>query len=93
MQDAFANDLENVSQENGEYYKVVQKNYQETNVPGANTDRKYSGLSQMQKEIISSNEFSLSDPNIIPKTGSSSSFAGLSSSITQISLGKAKIRQ
>ena len=49
-------------------------------------------MTKAQQEIISSNKFDLTDTKINPKTSPSSSFAGITDSITQISLGNAKIR-
>lgn len=69
----------------------MERNYDETAVPGTE-DRMYSGLTDFQRKIILESKFDLMNPLIKPKTKSLSSFLGVEDDLTEINLGKVKIK-
>lgn len=69
----------------------MSRNYNETKVPGLES-RKYSSLNELQQEIVKNNKFDLMNPEIIPKSGATNSYVGITEQLTEISLGHVKIK-
>lgn len=84
-----ASDLE--IRKNEEGGELMERNYDETSVPGKE-DRMYSRLTDLQRKIIQDSKFDLTNPSISPKMAPTNSYSGIQDDLTEINLGTVKVK-